>query len=47
MLNAEELENMELEADLYIRSLFREWTEVWEDTQPAPFVLGEDYATNQ
>lgn len=46
MLNAEELEEMELEADLYMRNLFSEWSEVWNNIQPSPFVLSDDYGTN-
>lgn len=38
-MNAEELNQLELEADLNIRKIYNEWREAWENQDPAPFVV--------
>lgn len=35
---------MELEADLRVRTLLREWMQMWDDPEPDPFILEVDDA---
>lgn len=47
-MNAEELNQLELDADLSIRKIYNEWRETWENQDPAPYIVpgDQDAATN-